>query len=122
MSTAAKHTPGPWEFRVYSGGCTIVSKHDQPGRSVRDHLKGVAVLVDARINDDQSNAHEASPDARLIAAAPETAAERDRLKASNAELISALWCMVFAFEQYIRTSGQEGAMKEAREMIAKATK
>ena len=66
-----KHTPGPWEFRVYSDGCTIVSKHDAPGRSVRDWLKGVSVKVDVEINDDQSNASMASPDARLIAAAPD---------------------------------------------------
>lgn len=67
----AQHTPGPWEFRFYSKGCTIVSTHNAPGRSVRDALKGVSVRVDAEINDDQSNAHEASPDARLISAAPE---------------------------------------------------
>lgn len=69
--SAPKHTPGPWEFRVYAGGCIIVSKHDAPGRSVRDWLKGVSVIVDAQIDDDQGNAHEASPDAHLIAAAPE---------------------------------------------------
>ena len=66
-----KHTPGPWEFRMYAGGCVIVSKHDAPGSSVRARLKGVTVKVDAVIYDDQSNAHEASPDARLIAAAPD---------------------------------------------------
>lgn len=73
------HTPGPWEFRVYAGGCTIVSKHDQPGRSVRDYLKGVEVKVDANIHDDQSNAADASPDARLIAAAPDLLAALEAL-------------------------------------------
>jgi hypothetical protein len=67
----AKHTPGPWEFRIYARGCTIVSTHDEPGISVRAALKGVSVLVDAMVRDDQSNAHEVSPDARLIAAAPD---------------------------------------------------
>jgi len=67
----AQHTPGPWEFRVYADGCTIVSKHDAPGRSVRDWLKGVSIKVDAEIDDDQSNARQASPDALLIVAAPE---------------------------------------------------
>ncbi len=65
------YTPGPWEFHVYSGGCTIVSKHDVPGKQVRDSLKGVSVTVDAQIRDDQSNLHEASADARLIATAPD---------------------------------------------------
>ena len=65
------YTPAPWEFRVYASGCTIVSAQDAAGRSVRDSLKGVEVRVSANIADDQSNAHEASPDARLIAAAPE---------------------------------------------------
>ena len=65
-----EHTQQPWEFRVYSEGCTIVSKHTAPGRSVRDALKGVQVRVAAEINDDQSNVHEASPDARLLALAP----------------------------------------------------
>jgi hypothetical protein len=71
-SVARKYafTPGPWEFRVYSNGCTIVSQHCEPGRTVRAWLKGVKVSVDADIDDDQSNAHEASPDARLIASAP----------------------------------------------------
>ena len=64
-----EHTPGPWEFRVYSNGCTIVSKHDVPGRSVRDWLKGVKIQVEALIYDELSNARVASPDARLMVAA-----------------------------------------------------
>jgi len=66
-----KHTPGPWDFRVYGDGCFIVSRHDEPGTSVRAQLRGVRVKVDAIINDNQSNAHEASPDARAISAVPE---------------------------------------------------
>jgi hypothetical protein len=66
-----KHTPGPWEFRTYTGGCTVVSSHEEPGTSVRDRLKGVTIKIDAIIRDDQSNASDASPDARLICAAPD---------------------------------------------------
>jgi hypothetical protein len=64
-------TPGPWEFRMYAGGCTIVSAHDEPGTTVRARLKGVTVSVDAFIYDDQSNAAQAPPDARLIVASPD---------------------------------------------------
>ena len=63
-------TSGPWEFRVYSHGCIVVSAHNEPGRSTRAWLKGVEVRVDADIADDQSNATDASPDALLIRAAP----------------------------------------------------
>lgn len=38
---------------------------------VMARLEGVEVHVSGFIHDDQSNANEASPDARLIAAAPE---------------------------------------------------
>jgi len=69
-ATTPTFTPGPWEFRTYAGGCIVVSTHDAPGRSVRDHLKGVKVIVDTQIHDDQSNASDASADARLIVAAP----------------------------------------------------
>jgi hypothetical protein len=49
---AAEHTPGPWERRL---------------------VDGVSVSVENRIQDDQSNADELSPNARMIAAAPELA-------------------------------------------------
>lgn len=89
-----EHTPGPFEFRTYGDGCTIVSTHEAPGRSVRDALKGVSVSVDARICDDQSNVHDASPDARLLVRADHAPHEcsdakcpgnRNRLKLLAAE-------------------------------------
>lgn len=75
-----EHTPGPWVtagwknlvINAYQGTpdqCTICCA---PGGS-----------RNASIEEMQANA-------RLIAAAPETAAERDRLKAMNAELIESL--------------------------------
>lgn len=107
--SAGQHTPGPWEFRVYSNGCTIVSKHDRPGSSVRDALKGVSVIVEARIDDDQRNAREASPDARLIAAAP--------------ELLEALrWAMRYMeAANPTHTPAYRKHHEEARAAIAKAT-
>lgn len=71
MSEQTKFTAGPWEFRTYADGCTIVSRHNAPGRSVRDVLKGVKVKVDVEVWDDQRNARETSADARLIVAAPD---------------------------------------------------
>ncbi len=66
------HTLGPWEYRYYAGGCILVSKHPRPGSlSVRDTLKGVRVTTETIIRDDQSNVDQLSPDARLVAAAPE---------------------------------------------------
>lgn len=67
---SSAHTPGPWEFRAYSGVTTVVSRHEAPGSTVRDRLKGVTVQVEVLVNDDQSNAAEASADALLIIAAP----------------------------------------------------
>jgi len=68
MTTQPKHTPAPWildtgedEFCI-SNGVTICR------------------------GDDTANAWAAN--ARLIAAAPETAAERDKLKELNAELLA----------------------------------
>lgn len=62
---------------------------------------------------------ETEDDARLIAAAPETAAERDSLKEINAELLAALTSLRDAF---IGTSVevQADAMRAARAAIAKA--
>lgn len=66
MSEKVEHTAGPWEGRTYASGCCIVSKHDRPGRSVRQTLTGVDVRFSIDIADDQSNVTEASGDARLI--------------------------------------------------------
>ena len=67
-----EHTPGPWVIargkNVLIGPC--------PGRAV---VKTINYL-----------GAEDTANARLIAAAPDTAAERDRLKAINQELVEAL--------------------------------
>jgi len=73
-----QHTPGPWEVG---------------GRGFEDHI-----FAESDIPKDSDDWGEALicetagnvENARLIAAAPETAAERDRLKAQNAELLEAL--------------------------------
>ena len=102
----ASVTPGPWEFRVYAEGCTVVSKHDQPGRSVRQGLRGVSVKVAAHVRDDQSNAREASTDARLIVAAP--------------DLLDVCEAIVTAFEgNHFPTDTQKHVLDGAKAAIAK---
>lgn len=70
-----KHTPGPWHANRHRDLYYI---YDEIGHCV-------ATQVDAA-------------DAPLIAAAPETVAERDRLKESNAELLAALESLVYEYE------------------------
>ena len=57
--------------------------------------------------------------AMQFAAAPETAAERDRLKASNAELRAALELMLHAFD-FGQKASDDSAIGKARAAIAKA--
>ena len=76
---AQQHTPGKWEVFSTETGAGRVLKHQ------------VRANADCAFGEDSFTVtlrNEA--DARLIAAAPETAAERDRLKAVNAELLAAL--------------------------------
>ena len=69
-----KHSPEPWDVDVPPEGGVVVCDADG------------AVLL--RFEDyDEAVLDE---DALLVAAAPKTAAERDRLKALNAELLKAL--------------------------------
>ena len=73
-----QHTPGPWKL--------------QAGRSIKT-ISGEFYLSygqDRHGNPNFRNFCELDANARLIAAAPETAAERDRLKAEKAELVEAL--------------------------------
>ena len=76
-----RHTPGPWRI----SGC----------RADKDHLliehgdnETKSTLIAMLYHDEHRLPMDAN--ARLIAAAPETAAERDRLKGINAELLAAL--------------------------------
>ena len=93
------------------------------------NLSGTVVLADEAPAGDNLIARcygsHAIEHARLIAAAPETAAERDKLKAINAELLAALQNIIPRFERCIIVSGtsEELAMiatKAARATLAKA--
>lgn len=99
-----KHTPGPWKIddRTNIGaGFSIIST------TAHYSCCGVAHYV-------------GEADAILIAAAPETSAERDQLKEINAELLAAL----VAMKELVVGSGLNGSSQQvakARAAIAKAT-
>jgi hypothetical protein len=77
--SAPKHTPGPWRFS--SDGHIVSASTGE--RVCTPHSTLLGGKVSDQIKDLKRNA-------RLIAAAPETAAERDRLREVNAELLAAL--------------------------------
>lgn len=96
-----KHTPGPWFVMGIDGNGDIqVSGHPfYIGHS--DPLYHCIVTG--------NNEAERKANAALIAAAPETAAERDRLAAINAELVAALERILYAHDNH----GNGAAMGEA---------
>ena len=83
-----KHTPGPWHLEVGEDGPPVVKD---------DNGEFVTYLSETRYHDGRHD-QEAEANARLIAAAPQTAAERDRLREVNAELLAALKAMFRAAE------------------------
>ena len=79
----SKHTPGPWKAsQKPTGSEWLISSvsWDDTGRSYAQFL-GCAYVI--------ANLETGEANARLIAAAPETAAERDRLKELCGELLVA---------------------------------
>lgn len=89
MTQEAKHTPGPWihaegvasTHDTYVADIVLVDTGDYRGQICRlqscEHIAGISI-------------EETKANADLIASAPETAAERDRLKESNAAMLEAL--------------------------------
>ena len=99
-------TPGPWAAEDDHDGYRIEGRGNPSGT--------VAVLTARRSVTGKA-------DALLIAAAPETAAERDRLREVNADLLAALRNITECAE-----AGPDGAnmdlwIEQARAAIAKAT-
>ncbi len=83
-----QHTPGPWQYRQLIPDGTIIKKEGTfdvfkpASESGPEYDVCADVLVGGPIRKEQ--------DAALIAAAPETAAERDRLLTINADLLTAM--------------------------------
>lgn len=101
-----EHTPGPWIYE--SETKTIRSKPANYWLASMDSWDGA-------VNNEAN--------ARLIAAAPETAAERDRLKDINADLLAALEAAVARVELAVREEQRPimvAWLPSARAAIAKA--
>lgn len=109
-----KHTPGTW---AYDQGITYFQKM---GESLISYLvcDQHRRWVGAVFSEDGIGLDEAIANARLIAAAPETAAERDHLREVNAELLAAINGLLnYAnLGAFVRAD----ALKAARTAIAKA--
>jgi hypothetical protein len=103
-----KHTPAPWKlegnWEIDSNpiGGWISTEHPVPLFELTPMTGNPAGII---------------ANARLIAAAPETAAERDRLKAVNADLLAAL--KDIADQGYVDEPGTI-FQRKARKAIAKA--
>ena len=75
-----KHTPGPWAATTRQGSWDwVVFQATNPNMEICQMF-----------HDGTDENETGAANARLIAAAPETAAERDRLREINAELLAAL--------------------------------
>ena len=131
----SKPTPGPWYPKPAPYGWDVWGNLDDGKdtwvgpvqRIISPHARiGNSRAIEAAWDETEANA-------RLIAAAPETAAERDRLKEVNAELLEvlrltadqALRCEIpegygpeFRSEEW--DAGYDAAIRSARAAIAKA--
>ena len=110
--TQSKHTPGPWTYQGIGPSFDVTAQATSGarfmGRFIARCPERVAGFEPTEEDERQANA-------RLIAAAPETAAERDRLKAINAELLGQL-------EEAVRVdAGDPMWPRRASAAIAKAT-
>ena len=103
----SKHTPGPW----------LIGTPPPNGEMTVGTEQGLMVAVATTGLDMPTGAN-----ARLIAAAPETAAERDRLKEINAELLEALTLILDLNDHEVWTKESwRIALDKAHTAIVKAT-
>ena len=86
MTANSKHTPGPWEVEPFVQ--SINGYPDWHSFTVRHDRTNVHIATVGDVDRYYEKDNEAN--ARLIAAAPETAAERDQLRDINADLLAAL--------------------------------
>ncbi len=91
-----EHTPGPWEKKYDPSTHRIEVNAPDDGRCV------CFIHVPPATGFDVCEAN-----ARLIAAAPETAAERDRLREINAELLAALSPLLEGWQAFKDSHGNQ---------------
>ena len=105
--TNAKHTPAPWITDDF-GDKSDIARHVMNGNgNGATYICKLPLVNSAGVRSDAYKSQEAN--ARLIAAAPETAAERDKLKVINAELLATLERILYAHDNH----GNGAAMGEA---------
>ncbi len=112
-----EHTPGPWH--VTSEG--YIGTYGGGFLPIRTPFRERAFGPNANDPNHEDSAI-AVANARLIAAAPEIAIERDSLKAVNAELLTALNALLRGIQYWNDTTKMErleNAVAQAREVIAK---
>ena len=113
----SEHTPGPWLITPEGYISTDAYGFVQIYTPFREHAFG------PNASDPNHEEFEiAAANARLIAAAPDTAAERDRLKAVNAKLLAAIAALLNGIQHWndtTKTERLESAAAQAREVIAK---
>ena len=113
----SERTPGPWFITPEGYISTDAHGFVQIYTPFREHAFG------PNVNDPSHEELEiAAANNRFIAAAPDTAAERDRLKAVNAELLTALNALLSGIRYWNDTTKMErleSAVAQAREVIAK---
>ncbi len=119
-----QHTPGPWVIDEQVGTWTA-RLVGTPPKTLNENLHSLIAEVYGTFEKYAEYKVERDANARLIAAAPETAAERDRLREINKELLEA--CK-FAFSVSVShpDMGNNTEFNELRETlraaIAKAEK
>ena len=105
-------TPGPWAV-LHNWPHRIVMAADRNlacGASIHAYDYGTRYARQiALVSDAHNMPGNLEPNARIIASAPETAQERDRLKAINAELVKAL--------EQLATLGEVGMRPDFQEWI-----
>lgn len=81
----AKHTPGPWSVGP-------IIHYSRDGRAITGDIPSVSMAGGCRalVVGLGASGLECAANAALIASAPDLLAERDRLRAVNAELVAAL--------------------------------
>lgn len=110
-----KHTPGPWKANDFRQ-----DNIDHPATAVwsADGMNFICIVrADGKTG--APSVRQAHFNARFIAEAPATAAERDRLRAVNAELVAALERLTNAAMTRDRTN-VEDALVTARAALARA--
>ena len=129
QTETASHTPGPWEATFisrpfgnpgqFADFATVRAPHpDGDGHTYICDCLGL--ITDPRTRGDYTASDVAIANSRLIAAAPETAKERDRLREINGELLAVLHGILEIGKRDMSNPKYDSYFVAARAAIAKA--